>query len=154
MQHSSRTRLALKTKAKSLARVRSAGTLPWLSFDRDSQTDPFSWGSIVESTHWMVLHRPVELAANFGNVKVGTSNTAPVVLAKGANQPLIIQQITASPAVFTETNNCGSSLAAGASCTVNVTFTPTQKGSVSAKLSIALDGKPAVAEVKLLGSSQ
>jgi hypothetical protein len=33
-QHSGRTRLALKTKAKSLARVRSAGTLPWLGFDR------------------------------------------------------------------------------------------------------------------------
>src|SRR5260370_2448053 len=33
-QHSSRTRLALKTKAKSLARVRSAGTLPCLGFDR------------------------------------------------------------------------------------------------------------------------
>jgi hypothetical protein len=33
-QHSRRTRLALKTKAKSLARVRSAGTLPWLAFDR------------------------------------------------------------------------------------------------------------------------
>jgi hypothetical protein len=27
---------------------------------RDSQADRFSWGSIVESTHWMVLHRPVE----------------------------------------------------------------------------------------------
>jgi hypothetical protein len=33
-QHSSRTRLALKTKAKSLARVRSAGTLLWLGFDQ------------------------------------------------------------------------------------------------------------------------
>jgi hypothetical protein len=32
MQHSSRTQLTLKTKAKSLAR--SAGTLPWLGFDR------------------------------------------------------------------------------------------------------------------------
>jgi hypothetical protein len=32
-QHLGRTRLALKTKAKSLARVRSAGTLPWLGFD-------------------------------------------------------------------------------------------------------------------------
>jgi len=29
----------------------------------DGQTDHFSQGSIVESTHWMVLHRPVELAA-------------------------------------------------------------------------------------------
>src|SRR5580704_9882249 len=33
-QHPGRTRLAWKTKAKSLARVRSAGTLPWLGFDR------------------------------------------------------------------------------------------------------------------------
>jgi TolB-like protein len=33
-QHPSQTRLALKTNAKSLARVRSAGTLPWLGFDR------------------------------------------------------------------------------------------------------------------------
>src|SRR5580700_9772027 len=33
-QHLGRTQLALKTKAKSLARVRSAGTLPWLGFDR------------------------------------------------------------------------------------------------------------------------
>jgi hypothetical protein len=33
-QHSSRTRLALKTKAKSLAKVRSAGTVPWLGFYR------------------------------------------------------------------------------------------------------------------------
>jgi hypothetical protein len=36
-QHSSRTRLALKTKAKSLARVRSAGTLPWLGFDQTAK---------------------------------------------------------------------------------------------------------------------
>jgi hypothetical protein len=28
-----------------------------------SQTDRFSRGSIVESKHWVVLHRPVELAA-------------------------------------------------------------------------------------------
>jgi hypothetical protein len=31
-QHSSRTRPGLKTKARSLARVRSTGTLPWLGF--------------------------------------------------------------------------------------------------------------------------
>jgi len=34
MQDTGRTRFALKTKAKSLARVRSLGTLPWLGFDR------------------------------------------------------------------------------------------------------------------------
>jgi hypothetical protein len=34
MQHSGRSRFALKTKARSLARVRAAETLPWLGFDR------------------------------------------------------------------------------------------------------------------------
>jgi hypothetical protein len=33
-QHSGRAQLALKTKSKSLARVRSAGTLSWLGFGR------------------------------------------------------------------------------------------------------------------------
>ena len=37
-QRLNRTRLALKTKAKALARVRSAGTLPWLGFDQGRQT--------------------------------------------------------------------------------------------------------------------
>ncbi|HMB83573.1 MAG TPA: hypothetical protein VKI40_05915 [Terriglobales bacterium] len=86
--------------------------------------------------------------------KWGTTSTLPVVLANGANRPLTIQQITASPSVYTETNNCGSSLAAGASCTVSVTFTPVQQGNVTGKLSMGLNGKPVVTEVKLVGSGQ
>jgi hypothetical protein len=46
-----------------LLRVRPAGTLPWLGFDRVQPNRWFSRASIVESMHWMVLHRPVELAA-------------------------------------------------------------------------------------------
>src|SRR4030095_4624976 len=68
MQHSSRTRLALKTKAKSLARVRTAGTLPWLGFDRAQPNRSLLPGSIVDSTHWMVLRRPSEPAAVIGEV--------------------------------------------------------------------------------------
>ena len=65
-RNTARTHLALKTKA-TLARVRPAGTLPWLGFDRVQTNTWFSRGSIVESMHWMVLHRPVELAALIGN---------------------------------------------------------------------------------------
>jgi Transposase len=43
-QHLGRTRLALETKAKSLARVRSAGTLPWLGLIDSSRTVGFSIG--------------------------------------------------------------------------------------------------------------
>jgi hypothetical protein len=94
------------------------------------------------------------ILANFGSVKVGTTSTLPVVLANGANRPLTIQQITASPSVYTETNNCGSSLVAGASCTVSVTFAPVQQGNVSGKLAMGLNGKKVVTEVKLVGSGQ
>jgi len=34
-----------------------------------SQTGRFSWGSIVESTNGKVLHRPLEPAAQTGQVK-------------------------------------------------------------------------------------
>ena len=52
-----------KQKLKSLARFRPVGKLPWLAFGRVQPHTRFSRGSIAESMHWMVLHRPVELAA-------------------------------------------------------------------------------------------
>ncbi|MGA2003372.1 MAG: choice-of-anchor D domain-containing protein [Terriglobales bacterium] len=94
------------------------------------------------------------ILANFGSVPVGQTGTVPVVLANAANKQLTIQQITTAPSVYTQTDNCGTSLTAGASCTINVTFTPTQQGNVTGKLSMALDGKPLVDEVKLVGSGK
>ncbi len=94
------------------------------------------------------------IMANFGSVAVGTTSTLPVVLANGANQPLSIQEITATPSVYTETNNCGSSLAPGASCIVSVTFAPVQQGNITGKLAMGLNKKKAVNEVKLVGSGQ
>ena len=49
MQHSSRTRLALRTKPKSLVRVKSAGTPPWLGFDRVQPN-----GSLLPGKHWRI----------------------------------------------------------------------------------------------------
>lgn len=37
---------------------------------------------------------------------------------------------------FAQTNNCGSSLPANSSCTISVTFTPSQKGTVKATLEV------------------
>jgi hypothetical protein len=91
---------------------------------------------------------------NFGGVTVGTVGTAPVTLANASNASLTIQQITASPSVYTATNNCGTSLAPGMSCTVTVNFTPTQKGSVQGKLFMALNGKAATMESSLTGAGQ
>ena len=64
-QHLRRTRLALKTKTKSLAGVRSAGTLTWLGFDPGQPIGSLLPGEAL-SMYWMVLHRPVELARPIG----------------------------------------------------------------------------------------
>lgn len=94
------------------------------------------------------------ILVNFGGVTVGTVGTAPVTLANASNAPLTIQQITTSPSVYTATNNCGTSLAPGLSCTVTVNFKPTQKGSLQGTLSMALNGKTAKVEATLTGSGQ
>lgn len=95
---------------------------------------------------------PIQL--NFGGVTVGQSTTLPVTLANAGNAKLTIQQIAVAPAVFTATNNCGAFLTPGASCTVNVTFTPAQVGNITGKLQMGLNGKPLVTESKLVGSGQ
>jgi len=95
---------------------------------------------------------PIQL--NFGGVTVGQSSTLPVTLANAANTKLTIDQITTSAAVFVANHNCGASLAPGASCTVNVTFTPTQPGNATGKLLMGLNGKPVVSEAKLVGNGQ
>lgn len=62
---------------------------------------------------------------NFGNQPVGvTSSAQSVQLTNTGNTPVTISQIgTTGP--YSTTQNCGSSLAVGGTCTVNVTFTPT-----------------------------
>jgi hypothetical protein len=71
---------------------------------------------------------------------VGTSSASqPVTLTNTGNSSLTINNITA-PSNYSQTNNCGSSLAAGASCTINVTFTPTGSGTISGTANVSDNG--------------
>jgi len=68
---------------------------------------------------------------SFGNVAAGTMTASKAItLSNSGSGPLSIGSITAS-GDFAQSNNCGSSLAAGNSCTVNVTFSPTIAGAVT-----------------------
>ena len=58
----------------------------------------------------------------------------------------------ADPGDFHETNTCGSSVAPGASCTINVTFSPTQRGSRTATLSVP-DNAPGSPQTVSLGGT-
>jgi hypothetical protein len=73
---------------------------------------------------------------SFGSINVGIRGAArPVTLTNGGREPLIISGIAAGGA-FAQTNNCGSSLSAGRSCTISVTFAPTSPGSAIGTLSV------------------
>ena len=84
---------------------------------------------------------------NFGSSTqpqlVGTSASLPVTLTNSGSAPLTITSIGfagTNAGEFTQNNNCGASLAADSSCTINVTFTPTANGgsgSATASLSVA-----------------
>jgi hypothetical protein len=52
---------------------------------------------------------------------------------------------------FVETNNCGSSVASGASCKIKVTFTPSAQGTRTASVSISDDGGGSPQTVPLTG---
>jgi hypothetical protein len=70
----------------------------------------------------------------FGSINLASSST-PQSVTLTSSGLLTIASITAS-GDFTQSNNCGSSLAAGGSCTINVVFTPTVAGPRSGVLSI------------------
>src|SRR5436309_2299639 len=76
----------------------------------------------------------------FANQAVGTTSTAQAVtLSNSENVALSISSIAitgTNSGDFAQTNNCGTSLAANSSCTINVTFTPTATGSRTATLSV------------------
>ena len=67
-----------------------------------------------------------------------TSAPAPVTVTNPGPNAAAIGSITAG-GDFAQTNDCGTVLAVGASCTVEVTFTPTAKGDRGGALSITAD---------------
>ena len=60
----------------------------------------------------------------------------------------------ADPKDFTQTNTCGSSVPAGGSCTITITFTPRAQGSRSATLEIADDDPTSPQSVSLKGTGK
>src|SRR5207237_2305444 len=75
-----------------------------------------------------------------------------VTLTNSGSASLSINSIAiagTNSADFAQTNNCGSSVAAGGSCTINVTFAPTTSGARSATLTVAdnASGSPQTASL-------
>jgi len=89
---------------------------------------------------------------SFASQTVGTtSGPQSVTLSNTSNFNLAITSIIASQQ-FTESDNCGSSLAGGASCTINVSFAPTAGGAVSGTLTLTNNAANSPQSVALSGT--
>jgi hypothetical protein len=81
---------------------------------------------------------PTNLA--FGSQLIGsTSATQAITLTNSQSVSLSITNI-ATTGDYAQTNNCGASVAANASCTINVTFTPTLAGTRTGTLTVTDNG--------------
>jgi Cep192 domain 4 len=93
---------------------------------------------------------------SFGNHQVNTTSAAQTVtLTNSGNAALTIKGIGLSgpnSGDFHQQHTCSSTLAAGASCTISVTFTPTAEGNRSASLSIADNASGSPQSVALSGT--
>ena len=88
----------------------------------------------------------------FGSLVVNTTSAAQAVtLTNTGNAALTISGITSS-GDFAQTNNCPASLAANASCTINLTFTPTALGTRSGTLSVSDNASGSPQQATLSGS--
>ena len=93
-----------------------------------------------------------QTSLTFASQNVGTSSAPQAVnVVNGTSNPINITSITAS-GDYSQVNNCGASLAAGTSCAVNVTFTPTAAGTRSGTLTITDSDSSSPQAVSLSGT--
>jgi len=89
---------------------------------------------------------------SFGPQWVDSASTAqPVTLSNVGNAPLVIRSIGLG-GNYTQSNNCGNSVAAGSSCTINVSFAPGTGGPIPETLVIT-DNSNAVNNTQTVGLS-
>ena len=93
----------------------------------------------------------------FSQQYVGTSSVAQnITLANIGNAMLSAPSVGftgTNPGDFSQTNTCGSGVAAGANCTISVTFAPTAAGTRGASLSIADNASGSPQTVNLTGTA-
>jgi hypothetical protein len=115
----------------------------------------FSWLiAAPTSSAQTVSLSPTSLS--FGSVALGKSSSPlPVTLTNTGNATLTITKIAfagTNPADFGETQNCGTTVLAGAKCTINVTFTPSAGGARSSSLTVTDNASGSPQKVSLSGT--
>jgi hypothetical protein len=91
-------------------------------------------------------------ALTFGSTTVGATSSAQSVTLQNTGSATASVSSVAATGDFAQTNTCGSSIAAGASCTVSVTFRPTAAGTRTGNLTVASNATNSPTTVSLSGT--
>jgi hypothetical protein len=89
---------------------------------------------------------------SFGNENVGSTSSSQSVTVSNPGSSAVSMSSIGVTGPFGESNNCGTSLAAGASCTVGVTFAPTASGAATGTLSVNSSAPGSPLTVALTGT--
>ncbi len=114
-------------------------------------------GAIVENITLSVTGTAPDLvvsdtALSFPDTTVDTSSQPQVVtVTNQGNTPLTVNSIT-TEGDFSQTNDCGTGIAAGASCDIQVVFTPQTSGAATGALNI--DTSAGISRIVLSGSAE
>ena len=91
-------------------------------------------------------------SVNLGSEAVGSTGAAQTVTISNTGSAAAAISSLATAAPFAETNTCGSSIAAGASCTASVSFSPTAAGAANGTLTVASNASDSSLTVALTGT--
>lgn len=134
----------------------SAPNLPSTDFDGNPRVvDGNGDGvAVVDIGAYEVLPTTISLAPSnltFGAQPLGSSSaTQTVTLTNTGNQKLTL--VISVDANFAQTNNCGSALPAGASCSINVSFSPMTHGTITGNVTLVDTASGSPQEVALVGA--
>jgi len=108
-------------------------------------------GSLLSFAASTVTLSPTKLT--FSNQIINTTSPSQnVTLTNTGTSSVSITSITV-PTKYTQTNTCGSSLAAGKSCTISVSFAPTGTGTFTGNVSVTDNATGSPQTVKLTGTA-
>jgi hypothetical protein len=115
-----------------------------------SEFEVFPGGGSTGPTNSPLTASPSSVS--FGSQTVGSTSAAQSVTVSNPGSAAVSMASVGVTGPFSETNNCGTSLAAGASCAVSVKFAPTASGSASGTLSVNSSAPSSPLTVALSGT--
>jgi endonuclease/exonuclease/phosphatase family metal-dependent hydrolase len=102
----------------------------------------------------LTFNPPLTSAVTFSSQAVGTSSASkPVVVTNTSTTTAITITSIVASAGFSQTNNCGSSIAALGTCTINITFSPTVAGSPTGTVILTDNDITGTQTISLSGTS-